>query len=43
MMTRTKLADILFPEVTQTIEDLMQTYPPRAENQPTLRFAPSPT
>lgn len=42
-MTRTELADILFPEVKETIQDLMEKCPPRAENVPTLRFAPSPT
>lgn len=43
MTTRTELANILFPEVTETIDDLLDKYPPRATNTPTLRFAPSPT
>lgn len=42
MTTRVALADILFPEVDQSIEDLLAKYPPR-EEKTILRFAPSPT
>jgi hypothetical protein len=42
MTTRSELADILFPEVTETIEDLLKKYPERDEKT-VLRFAPSPT
>lgn len=43
MTTRVDLADILFPDTKQTIQDLLQKYPPRVNTNPTLRFAPSPT
>jgi glutamyl-tRNA synthetase len=36
------LAEVLFPEVTETIEDLLKRYPERS-GQVALRFAPSPT
>ena len=36
------VANLLFPEVTETIDDLLKKYPER-EQQTTLRFAPSPT
>jgi glutamyl-tRNA synthetase len=42
MANRTELADLLFPEVTETIEDLLVKYPERAEKT-VLRFSPSPT
>jgi glutamyl-tRNA synthetase len=42
MATRNELANLLFPEVTETIDDLLVKYPPRAE-QTVLRIAPSPT
>jgi glutamyl-tRNA synthetase len=42
MATRPELADVLFPEVIESIEDLLVKYPPRAE-QTVLRFSPSPT
>ena len=40
-----KLADLIFPEITQTIEDLEQRYPKRdlPEGAKVTRFAPSPT
>ena len=36
------LADLLFPDVTETPESLKKSFPPRAEKVVT-RFAPSPT
>ncbi len=42
MTTRKEIADTIFPEVTETIEDLEKKYPPRA-NPICSRFAPSPT
>jgi glutamyl-tRNA synthetase len=42
MTTRKEIADIIFPEVTETIQDLEKKYPPRA-NPICSRFAPSPT
>ena len=42
MTTRKDIADIIFPDVTQTIQDLEKQYPPR-ENPICSRFAPSPT
>lgn len=36
------VADLLFPEVTETIDDLLNKYPERSEPV-ALRFAPSPT
>lgn len=42
MTTRKDIADIIFPEVTETIQDLEKKYPPRA-NPICSRFAPSPT
>lgn len=42
MTTRKEIADIIFPEVKETIQDLEKKYPPR--NTPICsRFAPSPT
>ena len=42
MTTRAELADILFPDVTETIEDVIKKYPKRNQEK-VLRFAPSPT
>ena len=42
MTTRKEIADIIFPEVTETIQDLEKKYPPR-KNPICSRFAPSPT
>ena len=45
MMTNKQIADLIFPEVQETVEDLEKRYPPR--NLPAgaevTRFAPSPT
>lgn len=40
-----KLAELLFPDVTETVEDLEQRFPPRdlPEGAKVTRFAPSPT
>ncbi len=40
-----KLAELLFPDVTQTVEDLEQRFPPRdlPQGAKVTRFAPSPT
>lgn len=43
MTTRAELADILFPDTTETVESLLQKYPERAGNPTVTRFAPSPT
>ena len=43
MTTRAELADILFPDITETVESLLQKYPERAGNPTVTRFAPSPT
>ena len=39
------LADLLFPDVTETPEDMEKRYPPRVlpEGAKVTRFAPSPT
>lgn len=42
MTTRAELADLLFPEIITTIDELLKKYPPRPEKK-VLRFAPSPT
>lgn len=42
MTTRKEIADMIFPEVTETIQDLEKKYPPRT-NPICSRFAPSPT
>ncbi len=42
MTTRAELADFLFPQVKESIDDLLAKYPPRPEGK-VLRFAPSPT
>lgn len=45
MDRKNELADLLFPEITETIEDLEKRYPPRnlPEGAMVTRFAPSPT
>ena len=45
MITNKQLADLIFPNVTETIEDLEKRYPPRnlPEGAEVTRFAPSPT
>lgn len=45
MISNEELADLLFPEVTETIEDLEKRFPPRnlPEGAEVTRFAPSPT
>lgn len=43
MTTRAELADRLFPDTEQTIQELLALYPVRANSNPVLRFAPSPT
>jgi glutamyl-tRNA synthetase len=42
MTTWHDLANLLFPDVNETIEDLLLKYPPRPQ-QAVLRFSPSPT
>ena len=42
MTTRKEIADLIFPDVTETIQDLEKKYPPR-KNPICSRFAPSPT
>jgi len=42
MTTRKDIADIIFPDVKETIQDLEKKYPPRF-NSVCSRFAPSPT
>lgn len=44
-MTNHELAELIFPEVTETLADLEQRYPPRklSEGAMVTRFAPSPT
>ena len=45
MITNKQLADLIFPNITQTIDDLEKRYPPRnlPEGAQVTRFAPSPT
>ena len=45
MITNKQLADLIFPNITETIEDLERRYPPRnlPEGAEVTRFAPSPT
>ena len=38
-----ELANLLFPDVTQTIEDVKAQYPARPAGHKVTRFAPSPT
>jgi glutamyl-tRNA synthetase len=42
MTTRKDIANLIFPDVTQTIQDLEKKYPSRT-NSICSRFAPSPT
>lgn len=42
MTTRAELADQLFPQVKENIDDLLAKCPSRPEGK-VLRFAPSPT
>ena len=42
-LTNHDLAQILFPDVTETIEDIIKLYPPRPVWQIVMRMAPSPT
>ncbi|MDD3663155.1 MAG: hypothetical protein PHT84_04790 [Candidatus Pacebacteria bacterium] len=42
MTTRKEIADKIFPDVIETIQDLEKKYPPRP-NPICSRFAPSPT
>ena len=44
-MTNQELADLIFPNITKTIEDYEQAYPARnlKEGAKVVRFAPSPT
>jgi glutamyl-tRNA synthetase len=42
MTTRKEIADKIFPDVTETIQDLEKKYPTR-QNPICSRFAPSPT
>lgn len=42
MTTRKEIADVIFPDVQETIQDLEKKYPPR-NNPICSRFAPSPT
>ena len=45
MITNKQLADLIFPDITETIEDLEKRYPVRdlPEGAQVTRFAPSPT
>ena len=45
MITNKQLADLIFPEITETIDDLEKRYPERnlPEGAEVTRFAPSPT
>ena len=45
MFTNKELADLIFPEITETLEDLEKRYPKRnlKEGAEVTRFAPSPT
>lgn len=45
MATNKELADLIFPDVKETVEDLEKRYPPRnlPEGAEVTRFAPSPT
>ena len=45
MATLSDLANLIFPEVTETVADLEKRYPPRnlPEGAEVTRFAPSPT
>ena len=43
MATNFDLAELLFPEVTETLEDMVHTYPLRKNEPIVTRIAPSPT
>lgn len=45
MHTNEELADLIFPDIHETVEDLEKRYPPRnlPEGALVTRFAPSPT
>ena len=45
MITNKQLADLIFPNITETVDDLEKRYPPRdlPEGAEVTRFAPSPT
>ena len=45
MATNKELADLIFPDVKETVEDLEKRYPERnlPEGAEVTRFAPSPT
>ena len=45
MHTYEDLANLIFPDITETVEDLEKRYPPRNldEGSEVTRFAPSPT
>ena len=38
-----KLSELLYPQVTESVADIMKRYPPRQINGEVTRFAPSPT
>ncbi len=42
-MTNKDLAEFMFPDITETIEDLEKKYPERPEGTVVTRYAPSPT
>lgn len=42
-MTNQELANLIFPQITKTIEDYRKIYPKREEGLVVTRFAPSPT
>ena len=42
-MTTKELADLIFPNITKTIEDYEKEYPERPEGTVVTRYAPSPT
>ena len=42
-LTNLDLAQTLFPDITETIEDIIAQYPPRPNEQVVMRMAPSPT
>ena len=42
-MTTKDLANLIFPNITKTVEDIEKMYPKREVNGEVTRFAPSPT
>ena len=42
-MTTVDLANLIFPDITETIEDIECMYPKRSVDGEVTRFAPSPT